>query len=76
MREDSMGVMCKDLATCGATTKWTQMTTAINQVVMQTQDKVRWGLKFFASPREAVAMRGCTVNAMAEVPVAPGTPPP
>ncbi|MEO8215021.1 MAG: vWA domain-containing protein, partial [Myxococcales bacterium] len=70
MNEDSMGVMCRDQAVCGATTKWTQMTTAINQVVMQTQDKVRWGLKFFASPGGG-GRAACTVNAMADVPVAP-----
>jgi hypothetical protein len=67
MREDSMGVMCRDAA-CAADTKWAQMTTAINQVVMQTQDKVRWGLKFFASGSNG---GGCNVNATAEVPIAP-----
>ncbi|MEO7670271.1 MAG: hypothetical protein ABIW57_13090, partial [Polyangia bacterium] len=69
MNQDSMGMMCMDLATCGAMTKWAQMTSAINQVAMQTQDKVRWGVKFFPSP--GGGGRTCTVNAMADVPVAP-----
>jgi von Willebrand factor type A domain len=29
---------------CGATSKWSQVTTALNQVVGQTQTKVNWGL--------------------------------
>ena len=31
---------------CGANSKWAQVTTAINQVVGQTQAKVNWGLIF------------------------------
>lgn len=34
---------------CGATSKWTQMTAAINQAVMSSQTNVRWGLKFFGN---------------------------
>jgi von Willebrand factor type A domain-containing protein len=33
---------------CGSTSKWAQVTAAINAVVMQTQSTVNWGLKFFA----------------------------
>lgn len=60
MAEDSTGMMCA--GGCGATSKWTQMTTAINQSVMQTETKVNWGLKFFGSTNN-----GCAVNAGAEV---------
>ncbi|HEY6474976.1 MAG TPA: VWA domain-containing protein [Polyangia bacterium] len=31
---------------CGATSKWAQVTTALNQVVQQTETKVNWGLIF------------------------------
>lgn len=64
MKQDSTGMECGN-AGCGANSKWTQMTTAINQVVGQTEGKIRWGLKYFAT------MSSCGVNAMAEVPVGP-----
>jgi hypothetical protein len=51
-------------ATCMPMTKWPQITTAITQVVMQTESAIRWGLKFF--PEDAT----CGVNAGAVVPVA------
>lgn len=51
------------------TNKWAQTTTAINQVVGSTQDKVRWGLKLFASA--GGGNMSCNVNAMAEVPPGP-----
>jgi hypothetical protein len=44
MEEDSRGMMAM-----GAATKWAQVTSAINQVVAQSQATVRWGLKFFAT---------------------------
>ena len=44
--------------------KWTQITTAINQVVMQTQASIRWGLKFFPDDNH------CLVNDGAMVPIA------
>ena len=66
MDEDSTGASCK--GGCGANSKWTQMTTAINQVVSSTQAKVRWGLKLFASTGGSGA---CTVDGNAEVPVGP-----
>ena len=34
---------------CGATSKWSQMTAAINQAVMGSQANIRWGLKFFGN---------------------------
>jgi hypothetical protein len=51
-------------ATCTAMTKWPQITAAINQVVMQTEDTIRWGLKFFADDDL------CGVNDGAAVPIA------
>jgi von Willebrand factor type A domain len=51
-------------ATCLPMTKWPQITAAINQVVMQTQDSIRWGLKFFADDDQ------CAVNDGAVVPIA------
>jgi len=63
MLEDSAGMSCQ--GGCGANSKWTQMTTAINQAVSQTETKVNWGLKFFGSSS------GCTVNNRTEVPPAP-----
>jgi hypothetical protein len=66
MDEDSTGMTCK--GGCGVTSKWTQMTTAINQVVGSTEGKVRWGLKLFASSGGSGA---CTVDGSAEVPVGP-----
>ena len=34
---------------CGAASKWSQMTAAINQAVMGSEGNVRWGLKFFGN---------------------------
>jgi len=34
---------------CGATSKWAQMTAAINQAVGSSDTTVRWGLKFFGN---------------------------
>ena len=66
MDEDSTGMSCT--GGCGAASKWTQMTTAINQVVASTQSKVRWGLKLFATSGSSGS---CTVNGSAEVPIGP-----
>jgi len=43
---------------CGANSKWAHVTTAINQVLGQTDTIVNWGLKFFAD-----ADNNCGVNA-------------
>ena len=51
---------------CGATSKWAQITAAINNVVSQTDTTVNWGLKFFAD-QDAT----CGVNPGVAVPVAP-----
>lgn len=69
MLENNMGMSCGN-AGCGPDSKWAQTTSAINQVVGQTEGMVRWGLKFFASG-SGRGGGGCNVNAMAEVPVGP-----
>ena len=54
---------------CGATSKWALLTPALNQVVMETETMVNWGLKLFAD-----ASGGCGVNAnTVAVPVGAGT---
>ena len=52
---DASGSMNNDISDancgnngCGATSKWAQMTPAINTVVGMTDTTVNWGLKFFA----------------------------
>jgi hypothetical protein len=47
MNQDSTNMMCPNPG-CGATSKWALMIPAINQVVMETQAEVNWGLKMFA----------------------------
>jgi hypothetical protein len=61
MNDDIMNASCQ--GGCGASSKWAQLSPALNQVVMQTDADVHWGLKFFASDD------ACGVNANAEVPV-------
>ena len=46
MNEDSANMSCT--GGCGATSKWALLTPALNQVVMQTEATVNWGLKLFA----------------------------
>ncbi|HEY2902179.1 MAG TPA: hypothetical protein VGL59_16475 [Polyangia bacterium] len=53
-------------AGCATMAKWPQMTAAINQVVMQTQTTIRWGLKFFPD----MGNDQCAVTAAPEVPIA------
>jgi hypothetical protein len=50
---------------CGANSRWSQVTAALNQVVTTTDTMVNWGLKFFGSSN------GCTVTATPEVPIGP-----
>ena len=64
MNDDVNNMMCTN--GCGATSKWAQMTPAINQVVAATENDVNWGLKFFASDN------ACAVNANANVTVGTG----
>ena len=51
---------------CGANSKWSQVTTALNQVVTMTDTTVNWGLKFFATSNNS-----CTTDANVEVPIGP-----
>jgi hypothetical protein len=50
------------------TTRWSTMTTSLNQVLASSPADVQWGLKFFTSPGGSK----CTVNAGADVAI-PGT---
>ena len=51
---DASGSMNQDVnngdcgGSCGAMSKWALLTPALNDVVMQTQGEVNWGLKLFA----------------------------
>jgi hypothetical protein len=67
MDEDSTGMSCN--GGCGANSKWTLMTAAINQVVAQSETQVNWGLKFFGSGSGAT----CNVANGASVAPAPMT---
>jgi hypothetical protein len=48
MNNDVSDSNCGGNNGCGATSKWAQMTPAINTVVGMTDTTVNWGLKFFA----------------------------
>ena len=60
MADDPSGNKC---STTGCS-KWSQVTTAMENVVMATQANVNWGLKFFANNSS------CGINAGAAVPIA------
>lgn len=60
MLQDATGAMCA--GGCGATSKWAQVTTALEQVATMTENEVNWGLKYFGSDRG-----GCNVNPGVEV---------
>jgi len=73
MNEDINGGTCNDGgigvgANCGATSKWAFMVPAINQVVMETEADVNWGLKFFPDN----TINSCNVSTTAAVPVGAG----
>ena len=63
MNQDSAGNDC----TAPGCSKWTQVTTAMDSVVMATQTTVNWGLVFFGSDNK------CGVNATPNVPITPST---
>jgi von Willebrand factor type A domain len=46
MDEDDTGSNCKN--GCGANSKWSQVSAALTQVVMNTDSQINWGLKFFS----------------------------
>src|SRR5450432_1266793 len=69
MNQDASGMMCRGAA-CAGTSKWDQMTAAINQVVAMTETTVNWGIKFFGNDNSCGVVDGATVppapsNAMA-----------
>jgi hypothetical protein len=53
------------------TTRWSTMTTALNQVFTTSPANVHWGLKFFTSPGGGI----CTVNPGVDVAVGANTAP-
>ena len=59
----SADAMC--MRNCGANSRWSQVTAALNQVVTQTDTMVNWGLKFFGSNNT------CAVTATPDVAVGP-----
>jgi hypothetical protein len=66
---DASGSMNNDISDtscgtngCGATSKWAQMTPAINMVVQATQADVNWGLKFFADDSMCGVNNNVAVN--------------
>src|SRR5688500_7193225 len=71
MNQDSANATCGTgmMTGCGANSKWALLTPALNQVVMETQTTVNWGLKLFA---DASGSCGVSPN-MVAVPVGTGT---
>jgi hypothetical protein len=63
MLDPATGGSCGNPTPCGS--KWTEMTTAVEKVVMQTDTTIDWGLQFFADVGSA-----CGVAAAPTVPVA------
>lgn len=63
MNQDASGANCN---TPGCS-KWSQVSTAIDSVVMTTQTSVNWGLVFFGSNNM------CGVNTTPDVPITPNT---
>ncbi len=63
MNEDSTGANC----TTPGCSKWSQVSTAMDSVVMATQTTVNWGLVFFGSDNM------CGVHANPNVPITPTT---
>jgi von Willebrand factor type A domain len=61
MNDQIDGVACT--GGCGASSKWTQMTQALEAFIPTVQAKVNWGLKLFATPKKD----SCTVGSAAEV---------
>ena len=64
MNEDDNGKSCGN-AGCGATSKWTHLTTALSAVVQATDMTVNWGLKYFSDNN------ACGASAAPAVAVAP-----
>jgi hypothetical protein len=62
MANDVNDMRCRGMA---CVSKWSDVTTAIDMVVSETDTTIRWGLKFFANNNT------CGVDAGAIVPIAP-----
>ncbi|HEY7376215.1 MAG TPA: hypothetical protein VIF57_28900 [Polyangia bacterium] len=55
MNEDMTGTVCD--SGCGASSKWAQVTSAIDSVLAQTETSVSWGLQWFGD----AGADGCTL---------------
>jgi hypothetical protein len=62
MDEDESGTSCRN--GCGATSKWTHLTTALSTVVQATDMTVNWGIKYFSDDNV------CNASAAPAVPIA------
>jgi hypothetical protein len=60
MADDSAGLSCA--GGCGASSKWSQVSTAIEDTVTATQATVNWGLKLFGNDDACGMTAGATVN--------------
>jgi hypothetical protein len=60
MNDDSNDKSCT--GGCGANSKWSQVSAAIENVVMTTQANVDWGLKFFGNDNMCGVTAGATVG--------------
>jgi len=67
MQEDLTGMPCDASAGCGATSKWSIATAALETFLPTAETKVNWGLKLFASGSNS----SCSVSTTAEVAPAP-----
>jgi hypothetical protein len=64
MANDFNDMMCGNANPCGATNpvKWTALTQALTTVINQTQNSVRWGLKYFANNNQCQVNAGATIG--------------
>jgi hypothetical protein len=60
MEDNSVGQSCP--GGCGTSSKWSQVSTAIEQVVTATGSTVNWGLKLFGSDNACGVTPGATVS--------------
>lgn len=58
------GIPIGGLGDCGANSKWTQMTTALKDILPTNEGTVQWGIKYFGN---GDGNGSCTVNAGAAV---------
>jgi hypothetical protein len=60
MNNDDSDSSCKN--GCGANSKWSQVTAALNTVVSSTQSSINWGLKFFSDNKACGASAAPVVS--------------